>query len=193
MTNDGQRTQTRLALALHARAALLRDRVRGSASSASTTSRIRNNIKVGVVGPPAQTAPLRAGLEKAAGSAFDIRPVATVAEAAHEVRQRDLTAAFVPTANPQQPATVIVASAGGRLVAAAAETLARSVTARAGSAARRARRTPAAIRGRDRARRLHVHDRLHDRRLHRRHGPRDVRSNADAAPPLSDHRGDRRR
>ena len=32
-----------------------------------------HNIKVAVVGPPAQTAPLRAGLEKAAGSAFDIR------------------------------------------------------------------------------------------------------------------------
>ena len=83
-----------------------------------------NNIKVGVVGPPALTAPLRAGLEKAAGSAFDIRPVVTVADAAHQVRQRDLNAAFVHAANPQQPASVIVASANGRLVATAAETLA---------------------------------------------------------------------
>ena len=92
-----------------------------------------NGIKVGVVGPAAQTAPLRAGLEKAAGSAFDISQVATVAEAAHDVRQRDLDAAFVPTANPKQPATVIVASAGGRIVAMAAETLARSVTAAQGA------------------------------------------------------------
>ena len=38
-----------------------------------------NGIKVGVVGPAAQTAPLRAGLAKAAGSAFDISQVATVA------------------------------------------------------------------------------------------------------------------
>ena len=68
-----------------------------------------NDIKVGVVGPAAQTAPLRAGIEKAAGSAFDISQVATVAEAAHDVRQRDLNAAFVPTADPKQPATVIVA------------------------------------------------------------------------------------
>jgi hypothetical protein len=92
-----------------------------------------NGVKVGVVGSAAQTLPLRARLEKAVGSAFDIRPVATVAEAEHDVRQRDLDAAFVPTANPQEPATVIVASAGGRIVATAAETLARSVTAAAGT------------------------------------------------------------
>lgn len=92
-----------------------------------------NNIKVGVVGAPARTAPLRAGLAKAAGSAFDISQVATVAEAAHAVRQRDLNAAFVPNASPKQPATVIVASAGGRLVATAAETLARAVTAAQGT------------------------------------------------------------
>ena len=92
-----------------------------------------NGIKIGVVGPAAQTAPLRAGIEKAAGSAFDISQVTTVAEAAHDVRQRDLDAAFVPTANPRQPATVIVAGAGGRIVATAAETLARSVTAAQGA------------------------------------------------------------
>jgi len=88
-----------------------------------------DGIKVGVVGPAARTAQLRAGLEKAAGSAFDVRQVATVAEAARDVRARDLDAAFVPTANPRQPATVIVASAAGRIVATAAETLARSITA----------------------------------------------------------------
>ena len=92
-----------------------------------------NDIKVGVVGPAAQTAQLRAGLAKAAGSAFDISPVPTVARATHDVRQRDLNAAFVPTSNPRQPATVIVASASGRIVATAAETLARAVTAAQGA------------------------------------------------------------
>ncbi|MGX7678715.1 DUF3533 domain-containing protein [Jatrophihabitans sp. DSM 45814] len=92
-----------------------------------------NGIKVGVVGPATQTAQLRARLEQVAGSAFDISPVATVPDAARDVRQRDLDAAFVPTVNPQQPATIIVASAGGRLVATAAETLARSVTTATGS------------------------------------------------------------
>ncbi len=92
-----------------------------------------NDIAVGVVGPPAATAPLRSGLEKQAGEAFDIRQVTTVAEAAHDVRQGDLDAAFVPTADPSRPATVIVASAGGRIVATAAETLARAVTAQQGA------------------------------------------------------------
>jgi len=55
-----------------------------------------NNIKIGVVGPAAQTAELRAGLAKAAGSAFDISQVPSVAQATHDVRQRDLNAAFIP-------------------------------------------------------------------------------------------------
>jgi hypothetical protein len=92
-----------------------------------------NDIKVGVVGPSQLTAPLVAGIEQKAGSAFQISQVPTVAEAAHDVRQRDLNAAFVPTANPQQPATLIVASANGRIVATAAETLARAVTATQGA------------------------------------------------------------
>jgi hypothetical protein len=87
-----------------------------------------HDIKVGVVGPAAQTAPLRAGLQKAGGSALEISQVATVAEATHDVRQRDLNAAFVPTANPRQPATAIVARAGGRLVATASESFLRAVT-----------------------------------------------------------------
>jgi hypothetical protein len=49
------------------------------------------------------------------------------------VRQRDLNAAFIPTADPSRPATLIVASANGRIVATAAETLARTVTAAQGS------------------------------------------------------------
>jgi hypothetical protein len=92
-----------------------------------------NNIKVGVVGPPPLTAPLRAGIEKAAGTAFDIRSVTTVAQAVHDVRQRDLDAAFVPTPNPKHPASVIVDSANGRIVATAAETLAREVTTAQGA------------------------------------------------------------
>src|SRR5689334_8936796 len=59
-----------------------------------------NNIGLGVVGPPAATAPLRAGMAKAAGSAFDIRPVATMADATHAVRQRQLEAAYLPTPEP---------------------------------------------------------------------------------------------
>jgi hypothetical protein len=92
-----------------------------------------NDIKLAVVGPPAQTAPLRAGLQKAARSAFDVSQVPTVAQAVHDVRQQNLDAAFVPTADPKQPATVIVAPAGGRLVAVAAETLVRSATAAQGA------------------------------------------------------------
>ena len=87
-----------------------------------------NGIKLGIVGPPQQTAPLRVGLEQQAGPAFDISQVPTIAEAAHDVRQRDLNAAFVPTASPAQPATLIVASANGRLVATGTEALARRVT-----------------------------------------------------------------
>jgi hypothetical protein len=92
-----------------------------------------NDIKVGLVGPPLQTVPLRAGIEQQAGSAFEISQVPSLSEAVHDVRQRDLNAAFVPTTDPQRPATVIVASANGRIVATAAETLARTVTAAQGA------------------------------------------------------------
>src|SRR5262249_6188585 len=132
MTKDGQAEQTRLALG-----ALLVPIffVIGFAACIIGTYHKPhpNNIKVGVVGPPAQTAPLRAKLENTAGSGFEISPVATAAEAEHDVRQRDLNAAFLPTANPKQPATVIVAGGGGRLVATAAEALARAVTAAQGA------------------------------------------------------------
>jgi hypothetical protein len=91
-----------------------------------------HDIRLGVVGPAAQTAPLRASLQKATGTAFRISPVATVGRAVRDVRQRDLNAAFVPSATPSRPATAIVAQAGGRLVATGAETLLRSVTAAQG-------------------------------------------------------------
>jgi Protein of unknown function (DUF3533) len=92
-----------------------------------------NGIEVAVVGPAAQTAPLRAQLAKAAGPAFDVSQVTTVEQATHAVRQRDLNAAFVPTADRQQPATAVVAGAGGRIVATAAEKLARSAAAAQGT------------------------------------------------------------
>ena len=88
-----------------------------------------DGIKLGVVGPPARTAQLRAGLDRAAGSAFDISSAAGVAQATRDVRRRDLDAAYVPAVGPKGTATVIVASAGGRIVAVAAETLARSAAA----------------------------------------------------------------
>ena len=87
-----------------------------------------NGVKIGVVGPVAKVGPLLTGLQKAAGSGFDISRVPTLAEAVDNVRRRDLNAAFVAGTHPKQPGTVIVASANGRLVATAAETLARSVT-----------------------------------------------------------------
>jgi MFS family permease len=93
-----------------------------------------NHIKVGVVGPAALTAPLRASLTRAAGSSFTISSVSSLAEATHAVRNRDLNAGFVPTPDPKRmPAAVIVASGGGRLVATAAEQLAGAVAARQGA------------------------------------------------------------
>jgi hypothetical protein len=92
-----------------------------------------HGIAVGVVGPAVQTAPLRAQLAKAAGPAFAISTIATSAEAGRAVRRRDLDAAYVPTPDPRHPATVIVAGAGGRIVAVAAETLARSAAAAQGA------------------------------------------------------------
>lgn len=92
-----------------------------------------NGIKLAIVGPPPATAPLSAVLTKEAGSAFDISQEPSLAEAVDDVRQRDINAAFVPTANPKRPATLIVASANGRIVATAAEVLARNVTAAQGT------------------------------------------------------------
>lgn len=92
-----------------------------------------SGIKVGVVGPANLTAPLRAALRERASSVFEIRPVASMDQATRAVRERGLDAAFVPTATPSQPATLIVATAGGRIVASVAETLARTVTTAQGT------------------------------------------------------------
>src|ERR1700729_3711732 len=92
-----------------------------------------NGVKLGVVAPDVQVAPLIATVERATGSAFAISRVASVAEGVSDVRRRELTAVFEAAAHPRQPSTVIVASAAGRLAAASAETLARSVTAAQGA------------------------------------------------------------
>ena len=91
-----------------------------------------HDIALAVVGPPAQTAPVRAGLARVGGSAFAVSSIPTAAEATHAVRQREVVAAFVPSPNPRQPSTAIVARAGGRLVATVTETFLRDVTAARG-------------------------------------------------------------
>jgi len=92
-----------------------------------------NGIKVAIVGPPPATAPLSVLISKEAGAAFDISQEPSLAQAVDDVRQRDLNAAFVPTANPKRPGVLIVASANGRIVATAAEQLARNVTTAQGA------------------------------------------------------------
>ncbi len=91
-----------------------------------------HKIRVAVVGPVAQTAPLRAAMQQAAGSAFAVSTAGSVAQATEDVRQRDLDAAFVPTREPLRPATGVVADAGGRIVATAAESFTRAVAAEQG-------------------------------------------------------------
>ena len=130
MTDDG--TQTRLALG-----AMLVPLFFAIAFAACIIGSYHkpdpSNIKVAVVGPPAETAQVRAGMQKAAGNAFAVSSLPSVAQAIHAVRERDINAAFVPTADPRQPASIMVASANGRIVATAAETLARSVTTAQGA------------------------------------------------------------
>ena len=92
-----------------------------------------NGIMVAIVGPPPATAPLTLALSEEVGSAFDVSQEASLAAAVDDVRQRDLNAAFVPSADPKRPATLIVAGANGRIVATAAEQLAREVTATQGA------------------------------------------------------------
>ena len=130
--SDGQRSQTRLAVA--AMLVPLFFAIGFATCIIGTYHQPHpNNITVGVVGPAAQTQPLRAGIEQAGGSAFQVSSVATVAEATRNVRERVLVAAFVPSANPQQPATGIVATASGRLVATATEGFLRAVAAKQGT------------------------------------------------------------
>lgn len=91
-----------------------------------------NDIKVAVVGPPAATRPLVAAITKAGGSSFNVSQVPTVQQATLAVQHRDLVAAYVPTLDPKQPSTVIVAEASGRLVSTATEGFFREVAAAQG-------------------------------------------------------------
>ncbi len=92
-----------------------------------------HGVNVAIAGPAGQTAPLRAGLSRAAGTAFDVSAVPSAAAAAREVRDQDLYGAYVPAAPGKPAATVIVSSASGVAVANTVETLFRSVAARQGA------------------------------------------------------------
>ena len=91
-----------------------------------------NGIKVAVVGPDVETSTLRAALAHAGRGAFDISRASTGDDAMHDVEQPEIEGAFVPSVDPQQPATLYIASAAGRLPATAVETLARGVTSAQG-------------------------------------------------------------
>ena len=91
-----------------------------------------HGVSVAVAGPTAQTAPLRAGLARAAGPAFAVTAVPNLAAAARQVRDQDLYGAYVPAAPGKPAATVIVSSASGVPVAATVQTLFRAVAARQG-------------------------------------------------------------
>jgi hypothetical protein len=104
-----------------------------------------HGVQVAVAGPTAQTAPLRDGLDRAVGPAFDVQAAPTPAAAAREVRDQDLYGAYVPAAQPGGTATVIVAAASGNAVTSAVESLFRAVAAhqRAQLAVRDVRPLPA--------------------------------------------------
>jgi hypothetical protein len=86
-------------------------------------------VNVGIAGPAAQTAALRAGLARAVGPAFDVSAEPSAAAADREVRDQDLYGAYVPAAPGRPAATVIVATASGAAVADTVETLFRAVAA----------------------------------------------------------------
>ncbi len=108
-----------------------------------------HGVNDAIAGPAGQTAPLRAGLSRAAGPAFDISAVPTAAAAAREVRDQDLYGAYVPATPAKPAATVIISSASGVAVANTVEALFRTVAARQGAhlAVLDVRQLPAADRG----------------------------------------------
>ncbi|GAA5614704.1 ABC transporter permease [Streptomyces platensis] len=59
-----------------------------------------HEMKVAVAGPPAQTAPLAASLQKAVGDAYDITTVTTSERARQLVEHRTVAAAYVPSPSP---------------------------------------------------------------------------------------------
>ena len=104
-----------------------------------------HGVPVAVAGPTSQTAPLRDGLERTVGPAFDVQAMPTPAAAALAVSDHDLYGAYVPAAQPGGTATVIVADASGNGVTSAVESLFRAVAAqqRAQLAVRDVRPMPA--------------------------------------------------
>jgi hypothetical protein len=106
---------------------------------------VPHGVPVAVAGPAAQTAPLRDGLARAVGRSFEVQAVPTPAAAAREVRDQDLSGAYVPATQPGGTATVIVATASGNAVASAVESVFRAVAAqqRAQLAVRDVRPLPA--------------------------------------------------
>jgi hypothetical protein len=92
-----------------------------------------HGVNVAIAGPAGQTAPVRAGLSRAVGPAFDVSAVPTAAAAAREVRDQDLYGAYVPATPGKPAATVIVSSASGVTVASTVETLFGAVAARQGA------------------------------------------------------------
>jgi hypothetical protein len=88
-----------------------------------------HGVQVAVAGPAARTAPLRDGLARAVGSAFDVQALPTPTAAVREVRDQDLYGAYVPAAQPGATATAIVAAASGTAVTGAVEALFRAVAA----------------------------------------------------------------
>jgi hypothetical protein len=92
-----------------------------------------HGVTVAVAGPAGQTAPLRAGLARAAGPAFDVSAVPTAGAAARQVRDHDLYGAYLPATPARPAATVIISSASGIAVANTVETLFRAVVAKQGA------------------------------------------------------------
>ncbi|TVZ01537.1 hypothetical protein EAS64_28995 [Trebonia kvetii] len=92
-----------------------------------------HGVNVAIAGPAARTAPLRAGLARGVGPAFDVSAVPTAAAAVREVRDRDLYGAYVPATPGKPAATVIVSSASGVAVANTVEALFRAVAAKQGA------------------------------------------------------------
>lgn len=86
-----------------------------------------HGVQVAIAGPAAQTAPLREGLERTVGPAFNVQAVSTPAAAAGAVRDHDLYGAYVPAGRPGGTATVIVAGASGTGVTNAVESVFRAV------------------------------------------------------------------
>ena len=91
-----------------------------------------NGIEIAVVGPEASTAQVRGALDQAGRGAFVISRASTVEDATDDVMDRQIDAAFVPSADPAQPPTLYTAGAAGRLTATATQTLAHGVTAAGG-------------------------------------------------------------